>query len=546
MILFGKFTSFKCNLISLKRQRHLASCLVLQSANSGFIDQFSDVVLDSEIMTLAIIFVAATLVLGVMLRQCIPLFRWLFIPASVVAGMFGLLAIQFGERWGEGRLVDASLLSQELGRWPGWLIAVVFAGMLLERKPSSAKDSARRVGQQGLMVWIIVLGETAVGLVVTWLVVQNLYDVPNSFGMLIETGFAGGHGTAAAMGEVFAHPRVQLSGGKDLGMLMATCGLVYGIVSGVLWINVGVRRGWVGKPSKVSQESKATGPSESGLESSMAMGSATTAAFPRNARPIGFSRIDRETIDPLLFQAVILACAFGIGLAMQTGVMSIANMIDGLSTAVGSEGIDGAAAQAQLSKRLSIASIVDFPLFIYTMFGGLIVRKLLAWFGQEDRVDGETINRLTSSAMDILVVAAIASLNLQAVAAMIVPFSILFVAGGIWAAICLLLISRWLLPSEHWFQLGLINYGMSTGTTATGFVLLRMIDPELDSGAAEDYALAAPLSAPFIGGGMITIALPLLVLERINIAIPALVIAGIVSAMIFVGRRLFFRAQQPS
>jgi ESS family glutamate:Na+ symporter len=110
----------------------------------------------------------------------------------------------------------------------------------------------------------------------------------------------------------------------------------------------------------------------------------------------------------------------------------------------------------------------------------------------------------------------------------------------------LLLISRWLLPSEHWFQLGLINYGMSTGTTATGFVLLRMIDPELDSGAAEDYALAAPLSAPFIGGGMITIALPLLVLERINIAIPALVIAGIVSAMIFVGRRLFFRAQQPS
>ncbi len=483
-------------------------------------------------MTFALIFVAALLLLGVMLRQYVSLFRWLFIPASVVAGMLGLFAIQLGLHLrkghvGEGARLDWSPLIQELSQqlsgWPGWLIAVVFAGMLLERKPSSAKDSAKRVGQQGLMVWIIVLGETAIGLVVTWLIVQNFYDVPNSFGMLIETGFAGGHGTAAAMGEVFAHPRVQLANGKDLGMLMATCGLVYGIVSGILWTNVGVRRGWVGKPMEPKGRAvELAASSESGTAS-------------RN--PIGFSRIEKETIDPLLFQVVILACAFGIGLAMQAGVMSVANLFDGISDA-----IEVDAAQAQLSKRLTVSSIVDFPLFIYTMFGGLIVRKLLAWFGQEDRVDGQTVNRLTATAMDILVVAAIASLNLQAVAAMIVPFSILFVTGGIWAAICLLLISRWLLPSEHWFQLGLINYGMSTGTTATGFVLLRMIDPELDSGAAEDYALAAPLSAPFIGGGMITIALPLLVLEKVHIAIPGLVIVGVVVAMIVVGRRLFYKS----
>jgi len=146
---------------------------------------------------------------------------------------------------------------------------------------------------------------------------------------------------------------------------------------------------------------------------------------------------------------------------------------------------------------------------------------------------------LTSTAMDILVVAAIATLNLQTVIANLVPFLILFGCGAIWTAVCLLLISRWILPKEHWFQLGLINYGMSTGTTATGFVLLRMVDPELESGAAEDYALAAPLSAPFIGGGMITIALPLLLLERVWIGIPALVVAAIVLGLVLVGRRMF-------
>jgi ESS family glutamate:Na+ symporter len=78
---------------------------------------------------------------------------------------------------------------------------------------------------------------------------------------------------------------------------------------------------------------------------------------------------------------------------------------------------------------------------------------------------------------------------------------------------------------------------MSTGTTATGFVLLRVVDPELKSGAAEDYALAAPLSAPFIGGGMITVAMPLVVLSRVSIAWPALILATLLVVLIILGTR---------
>ena len=100
-----------------------------------------------------------------------------------------------------------------------------------------------------------------------------------------------------------------------------------------------------------------------------------------------------------------------------------------------------------------------------------------------------------------------------------------------------MVLSRRILPHEHWFELGLINYGMSTGTTATGFVLLRLVDPELESGAAEDYALAAPLSSPFLGGGMITIALPLLVLERVPLFATALLTCFVVGILIMIGQR---------
>ncbi|MEM8667050.1 MAG: sodium/glutamate symporter [Planctomycetota bacterium] len=503
-------------------------------------------------MTAAFLFVAVLLLIGVVLRAGIPLFRWLYIPASVLAGMAGLVAVQFG---GE-RIADWSAVLRD---WPGWLIAVVFAGMLLERKPSSFSESASRVGRQGLMVWVIVVGQTALGLLLTWLFIKPFYEVPNSFGSLIETGFAGGHGTAAAMGQVFSHPRIQLEGGLDLGVLMATCGLVFGVVSGILWVNLGVRMGWVGQsPGEISAEASIPSRQEPART------------------PIGYARVNSAVMDPLLLQVVWLALAMGVGLALQSAMAwgvgemeSAMGMVEStqedtnaaqtkvqpatdaaasdevsadsqpVADVVESDGQDDQQdAEKTLSERMSLSSIVgSFPLFIYTLFGGLIVRQGLRVVGYENAIDRPTINRLTATAMDVLVVAAIASLNLTAVATLLVPFSLLFVGGVIWSSICLLYFARRLLPSKHWFELGLINYGMSTGTTATGFVLLRLVDPELESGAAEDYALAAPLSSPFVGGGMITVGLPLLVLEGVPIAASAMVMCLIVAAMIAIGWR---------
>ena len=207
-------------------------------------------------------------------------------------------------------------------------------------------------------------------------------------------------------------------------------------------------------------------------------------------------------IDPLLLQAVWIGVAVGIGMLMQSGVMGVASWVDSMLGTGAETGTEDA--QAQLAKRLAVANVVDFPLFIYTMCGGWAVRRLLRWVGQEQRIDSATIASLSAAAMEVLVVAAITSLQLSRVVALLEPFMVLFVCGAVWTAACLFIFSRWVLPREHWFQLGLINYGMSTGTTATGFVLLRVVDPELQTKAAGDYALAAPLSAPFVGGGILT------------------------------------------
>jgi ESS family glutamate:Na+ symporter len=405
---------------------------------------------------IALLYVAALLVLGLALRVQLRFLQVLYIPAAIVAGLLGLLASPsvLG-------LIPAGVIA-ELETWPGWLISVVFAGMLLERPARPFRESVRLAARQGIMVWIIVVGEITLGVTLTWLFLAKPWEVPLSFGQLIEAGFAGGHGTAAAMGQVYE--ALGFREGRDLGFFVATVGLVFGIVSGIVYVNLAVRRGW-------TRAGDVRIPVITGLESR------------HEEVPTGVARTRSEVLDPLLFQVLIVAVAYAVGLGIHTAASTLVPFVE------------------------------QFPLFIFTLIGGLVVRLGMTALGLADLIDPEGVRRICGLAMELLIVSAIASLDLNAVFALFLPVSVLLLAAFAWVGVCLLVIGRRLLPRRYWFELGILNYGMSTGTTATGLMLLRIIDRDLDSGAAEDYALAAPLSAPFIGGGIITFSLPVLLGE---------------------------------
>ncbi|MDA1016971.1 MAG: sodium:glutamate symporter [Planctomycetota bacterium] len=439
---------------------------------------------------------AGLLLIGFVLRVKLRVLQVLFIPASIAGGLVGLAVVQTVQALHDDSIEPSWLngclnwiagdLVQQLKPWPGWLIAVVFAGLFLERKSRPFRNSIRQAGREGLVVWIIVLGQTALGLLATWLLIQPNFDVPNSFGMLIETGFAGGHGTAAAMGPILENDPVNLDAGLDLGIFMATIGLVFSVVSGIVYVNLAVRRGW-------TRAGNVEIPKLNGLESR------------HDPQPVARGTVRSEVIDPMVFQTLIMATAVVVGLLLHTLVM------------------------------LWFPSTENFPLFIYTLIGGLLVRRTMDALDIGDLIDSASIRRLSSAAMEFLVVSAIVSLNVQAVVGLIGPLSILLVVAFVWTGFCLLYVSRRLLPVDYWFELGIINYGMSTGTTATGLVLLRIIDKDMDSGAAEDFAMAAPLSAPFIGGGVITFMLPFQVLEHVHIGISALGLCVLVAVLYFAG-----------
>jgi ESS family glutamate:Na+ symporter len=444
-------------------------------------------------MLTAIITAAGLLLIGLVLRAKVRWLQVLFVPASVIGGIVGLGLVQ-------GGMATASIaepvgaVAETLRGWPGPLIAVVFAGLLLEHPKRTLRSSLRGAVQAGIYAWIVILGQIVLGLAATWLLIAPARDVPPSFGQLLEAGFAGGHGTATALGAVFTEV-VGFPDGFDLGLVVATVGLLYSVISGIVLVNIAVRRGWT-----------RSGRAERELISGMEQRSAPS--------PMAFARVRGEVIDPLAFQLVILAMAFGLGTLLRVAFV---------------QGIDLVDAGGRLD------SLERLPLFLFTLLGGWMLRGAMTALGLGDLIDGESIKRLVAIAMEFLIVAAIASLRVEVIGAYFWPLAVLCGIGFAWTGFCLVILARRLLPPAHWFELGIINYGMSTGTTAQGLMLLRIIDRDLDSGAAEDYALAAPLSAPFIGGGVITMTLPV-ILQSVHVAVVVVGFTVVLVGLFGVGR----------
>jgi ESS family glutamate:Na+ symporter len=109
--------------------------------------------------------------------------------------------------------------------------------------------------------------------------------------------------------------------------------------------------------------------------------------------------------------------------------------------------------------------------------------------------------------------------------------------GAAWVAFNVVWISPRILPRNCWFELAIMNHGFATATTAQGMMLLRMVDRDLRTDAAKIYAIAAPLTAMFIGGGFITYTLPYLLSKGSALWI-VLVATCTIGVLFVVGRRV--------
>ncbi|MGJ9407014.1 sodium/glutamate symporter [Nesterenkonia aurantiaca] len=470
-----------------------------------------------EVVGFAIVLLAAVMLIGKYVRVKVPFIQKLLLPSAIIAGFIGLIMGpqvlgRLGEPLGWGWLEDGGLLTTGIfdvwAELPGLLISVVFATLFLGSRIPSPVRAAKLVGPQLSIGVAYGSGQYVVGITLGLLVLSPLLGVDPIFGALLEIAFEGGHGTAAGMQPAFDDMGIPEA--TDLALAIATVGLVFGILIGISVINWGVRTGRTRVIKNVSKQSKAELRGLYSKKENVSTGRMT-------ARP--------SSIEPLTLHVAIVGLAIIIGWLLLEGLVWVEDQLWGQPGSVFSE------------EGLTLLGYV--PLFPLAMIGGVIIQLILDRTDNTNLVDHETMKRIQGLALDILIVAALATISLEVIANFWETFLILSVAGILFCTTILLICTPRIIP-EFWLERGIADFGQSMGVTATGLVLLRVADPYDESPALEAFGYKQLFFEPFFGGGLVTaLAIPIMVATG-NVYIVLIPMIVLFIASLVVGR-IYFR-----
>ena len=402
---------------------------------------------------------AVLLVSGKILRVSIPLLQKLYLPSSVIGGFIGLFIFQCFPGF-----IDAEIV-KGISKLPGFLINIVFASLFLGVVTPPLKRVFNLAFPQLCFGQVSAWGQYVIGLALTGFVLVPLFGVHPAFGNLLEIGFQGGHGTVGGMSQSFES--FNWSDGIALGYTMATAGMVLGIVIGMVLVNWAGRKGYVENVRIFAEQDKFQ----------------QIGVYREDATPnAGKQTVYCDSIDSLAWHISLVGLAVLIGYLFLTGCRS---------------------AEIALFPNAAKRLFGGFPLFPLCMIGGLVIQKAAQRFNVHSLIDHGQMQRVSGAALDFLVVSAVATIRLEVVAANWIPLLALIVSGAVFSVLMVVYVAPKLFK-EAWFERAIADFGQALGVTATGLLLLRTVDPESKTSAAQSFGYKQLIHEPFMGGGIWT------------------------------------------
>ena len=383
---------------------------------------------------------AMLMLFGQILRAKVRLIQRLFIPPSLIAGLLGLALGPNGAGW--------LPFSGEMGTYASILIAFVFAALPFSSASTPIKEVVRTAGPMWAYAQLgMLLQWGVVGLLGLFVVNAIWPDLHEAFGIMLPTGFYGGHGTAAAIGSAFEG--LDWEDARSLGMMTATIGVICAIAGGLIFIKWATRNK---QTSFISDFEDLPEEFKSGLvpnDKRTSIGSATTSSI---------------SIDSLTFHFALICVAALIGYLCSRGVKEQFPML-------------------------------ELPVFSCAFVASLLLKKLFDWTKVSQYVCPQTTIRIGSMSTDLLVAFGVASIKMSVIVKYALPLTLLVILGTIVTFLITFYFGR-RLSKTYWFERTIFAWGWWTGTMAMGIALLRIVDPKLKSKTMEDYAMAYLPIAP--------------------------------------------------
>ena len=395
---------------------------------------------------------AAAIIAANVLRRKIPFFRKSLMPTAVLAGFLLLILRSVGVL----RLDDALL---ETITYHGIAIGFIAMSLRVQKKDANDRSGALIGAKSGALIVSVYLVQAIVGcavvLLLSWTVMPTLFKAA---GILLPMGFGQGPGQANNIGGTYEG--LGFAGGRSFGLTLAASGYLVACVIGVIALNILAKRG---KIRRIQHEELS--------------GSVTVDTFQsKGEMPLS------ESLDRLSMQVSLVLLTYLLSYLLIWGITS---GITAVSPSAGK----------------TVNSLLWGFNFIVGSLVAILVKLFLSGmknlhFMERQYQNNYLLNRISGLAFDLMIVAGIASIRLEDLSGLWLPFALLTAAGTAATWLYLSRLCRKIYPAYYYEGL-MSMFGMLTGTISSGILLLREIDPEYNTPAANNLVLGSSFGIGF-------------------------------------------------
>lgn len=438
-------------------------------------------------------FMVSMILAGVILRVRIPFLQKNLVPASLIGGVLGFVLVSTGLSFGF-QSTDFTALAFHF-------FTLSFMSLVLtgSAQRPEARQSVVPGGLWLSVVWVMSLVlQAMVGLVV--ILVYNKVsggELSYFLGLIATHGFTQGPGQALALGNIWQN-ELGITNAINFGLVYASVGFIAAFVVGVPVARYAIRAGLnANRTARIDDEFL-----KGILTTDVSAGKQVTHA---------------ANVDSLAFHIAILGVAYVITDQYLKFVYPYAS-----ATTIGG---------------INFGIIFSHNLFfLHGLIVCVILRALMDRFGYGHFIDNETQHRITGSAVDLMVVATIMSVQFAFLSEFIVPILLVCVAVTLaTAALCFGLARK---LGSFAVERAVTIYGCCCGSTGSGLLLLRILDPDMSTPVAKELAFFN-IAILFLGFHVLTLMAPILPsydLMTICAVYIATFIAGVVALTVFRGK----------
>jgi len=385
----------------------------------------------------------ASLLVANMLKRSIPVLRVSLIPTSVLGG--GILIVVAGiykaitgnimfdtQFFGGNGTSNLELITYHM-------LALGFIASTF--KPSQGtltKERTVEIFNTGVTTVATYLLQAVFGFAISLIAALFVKDFFQAAGILLPFGYGQGTGQALNYGGIYESD-FGFEGGRSFGLTIAALGFLSASIGGVIHLNILRKKGMV----------KAQAAPEGKLLSEQIQ---SDGEIPM-----------QESMDKMTVQIALIAVAYGIAFVLMT---VLGNLLPGMRSVI-----------FGFNFLLGVLSATLVKLVINTLHKKNIIHR--------EYINGFLMTRASNFFFDIMVVAGIAAIRLSVLERYWGIMLIMGVVGLIITYVYNYYVAKTLFPNYTQEQF-LMMFGMLTGTASTGTILLREIDGEFKTPAADN------------------------------------------------------------